>query len=108
MATRRGPDEHFDLDLWYDEGTCGTTACAVGWACLDPWFNDQGLMLNRDTIFEDPQFGELRQWEAVCAFFGISQGQAEHLFFYLSYAANERRNPLAVVARIEGMLGGAV
>src|SRR4051812_10402841 len=48
------PDEKFDMWDW----TCGTTACAVGHACADPWFKAQGLSLRMKR--SDPR------WPGLC------------------------------------------
>jgi hypothetical protein len=40
------PIIHLRMDLWaHGRSECGTTACAVGLACLDPWFQERGLFL---------------------------------------------------------------
>jgi len=40
----------FDLTEWVNKNECGTTACAIGHAALDPLFQKRGLRL----MWEDP------------------------------------------------------
>jgi hypothetical protein len=48
-ALEDNPDVAFNMATWatinYSAPLCGTSACAVGLAALDPWFQDQGLEL---------------------------------------------------------------
>jgi hypothetical protein len=80
---RELPEEQFDLADWQ----CGTTACAVGHACLHPWFNDQGLMLLVE-IGDDapsPSYQGSFGWSAVEEFFDLSAVDAEYLFYRFNY-----------------------
>lgn len=103
---------HFHLDNWVEkcatgtpvgeqlvEPTCGTTACAVGTACFDPWFNEQGLhhkqYVNTPVYVTDTV--EYRGWNAVAEFFGITVYAAYTLFSSEYY--NERHSGPADVAR---------
>lgn len=45
---------------------CGTVACAVGHACQDNWFNEQGLTATESGC---PSYGEVSSWGAVAVFF---------------------------------------
>lgn len=95
------PPEHFDLGYW----DCGTTACAVGWACRDEQFNKQGLTVGAaDTYREVPRFSGLARWDAVEAFFDLDYDQAQHLFSLGYYDVDPRPTPDDVIARIEAML----
>lgn len=78
------PDDVVDLDTWrqcnYDDErlkSCGTTACAVGWACAYPGFQAEGLFYDGCG----PRFAVLESWSAVEAFFGLSAEEAEDLFY---------------------------
>ncbi len=87
----RDGSKHFDIKEWainYDN-TCQTTACAIGWAAMDPWFNARGLRLgvHRMPVIIDltpPNYGEYREtyrrWFAVMKFFNISNETAYNLF----------------------------
>jgi hypothetical protein len=46
------PRERFDMNRWVGADwkgaknlSCGTSACAAGWATTDPWFRRRGLRL---------------------------------------------------------------
>lgn len=74
------PPEKVDLSLWSNR--CGTLACAVGWACTIPEFNEAGLV--RWQRSEDdsiaPYYNRLHSWDAVEAFFELSMDEASALF----------------------------
>ncbi|MCY1206591.1 hypothetical protein D3C71_1823280 [compost metagenome] len=59
-------------------GDCGTSACAIGWACAYPEFQEQGL--GYDTHAGVPSFQGNLNWHAVMSFFGVSESTADHLF----------------------------
>lgn len=54
---------------------CGTSACAVGWACAHPEFQKQGLRWGETPVYQR-RFG----WDAVESFFGIHYDLAMFLF----------------------------
>lgn len=66
---------------------CGTTACAIGYACLMPAFQTEGLGFYYDAVFEEltPRYGGMVSWDAVERFFEISEPQAHQLFAISSY-----------------------
>lgn len=81
------PASKVDLENWrYFNGTCsildeqlhdcGTTACAVGWACSFPELQEQGL------IYKDffPYYEDNMGWAAVHSFFGLTRLEADTLF----------------------------
>jgi len=108
-------DVGFDLTTWYREGPdyddgiesyneCGTTACAVGHACLDVWFNAQGLV--RDGGI--PQFEDNSGWDAVAEFFEIDDGYTPGwLFLSDSYQGEATRFDVASRIREALALGDA-
>lgn len=55
---------------------CGTSGCAVGWACALPAFKRQGLKWSDGT----PAFNGYRGWSAVTEFFELGREQADRLF----------------------------
>lgn len=95
--------EKFDLESWIGKlggererkvvtsailNECGTTACAIGHAMLDPWFRRRGLVPKFDPSKEmiiptlrgtDPTRYE-SLFEPVAQFFEISQENAKRLF----------------------------
>lgn len=100
---RTVPEKHFDLDNWRqtmpddyegyrdtatDEAllshTCGTRACAVGWACAVPAFQAEGLHWDMMPCLTDGDVS-LYGWEAVTTFFDIHDHAAHHLFDAESY-----------------------
>ncbi len=90
--------EAFDLSAWH----CGTVACAVGHACLDPVFNRQGLKLWDAGSGLIPCYADNIRWGAVHEFFDLTYNQAQHLFSDSAYrgAATARY----VIARIESLI----
>lgn len=84
----------FNMSTWgrrsRSSGDCQTSACALGWASLDPWFNEQGLygewrygglgrrILARGATDLSGQGGSAIA--AARAFFGIP-AEVAHAFF---------------------------
>jgi hypothetical protein len=85
----------FDLGSW----NCGTSACAVGHACLSPVFTEQGLAYDRIT--GDPLFEGRVAWPAVERFFDLSPDRAERLFADWRYENGVDTTPEQVATRIE-------
>lgn len=83
----------FDMSMWIDSASCGTVACAIGWATQDPWFKAQGFYMNNNRA---PCYGEACSFSAVAKFFKIPLGHARMLFganFYetgRSFILNDR------------------
>jgi hypothetical protein len=69
-------DEHPGMAPLEAAHNCGTSACAVGLACLMPEFQKQGLTTNGGM----PVFNGAQNWAAVCHFFDVSEYTARHLF----------------------------
>lgn len=103
--------------------TCGTSACAVGHAALDPWFNDQGLGLDRNgrpyyTFVDESGFHSELGWDAVASFFGLDLDTTHDLFmeeFYREESeCDEHGNPLVdvqpqeVIDRVKALLCSVV
>lgn len=82
---------------------CGCTACATGYAGLDPWFVERGF---ETTLSGDIYYKNKGQegWEAVYAFYGLSYQQAHYLFDSDSYASLTDRAP--VIARLREFAAG--
>lgn len=69
---------------------CGFTACAIGWAAQDAWFNERGFQLyslNSLNIirYEFPWCRVHYNWDAVRLFFDLDQDDAGYLFQRQSY-----------------------
>ena len=95
----------FDMSEWY---RCGTVACAVGHAAMDPWFRRRGLTLTPETLWAggpctdgsmEPMFRGLTNSDAVEEFFGITEEHVERLFVDTAYPEH-RRGPKTVAKRI--------
>lgn len=106
--------EHFNLTGWYTgrytataEFTpdniqgCGTTACAVGWACTIPEFRNAGLYMTQRNA---PAFEALEGYEAVSRFFEIDADKTRWLFSPVPYSIEEYKDPAAVATRIRELL----
>lgn len=67
---------------------CGTSACALGWACAYPEFKAQGLKFkNGSPSFREASvdsWGWQDGFEVGSKFFGISHTEASHLFVPVS------------------------
>lgn len=88
-ALPKSANDHFAMDHWFthsgrhllgeyvDADTikdCGTTACALGWACTIPSFKRAGLKM--PTAMQD----HAQMIEMGSKFFGLEAGQARALF----------------------------
>ena len=80
---------------------CGTVACAVGHACLDSWFNEQGLILDLDG---QPKFENNQSWDAVAAFFEIGIELAIFLFDHGNYEEETETTAAEVAYRIRALI----
>ena len=95
----------FDLGRW----DCGTAACAVGHAIHDLAHQIEGLQsvplpleLNRGRL--SPFFDGKQGWPAVKAFYGLTLGEALHLFGGPFYEPSERTDAMAVAKRIQAFV----
>jgi hypothetical protein len=95
------PARRVNLSSWRDGATrsetsdasmvehaCGSTGCAVGWACAYPPFIKQGLTWEDNAPALDDATGRLDSWDAVNSFFGLSGAQSDYLFM-----PNRHRHP---------------
>lgn len=82
------PNRKFDLSCW----ECGTTACAMGYACKMPSFNRAGLRLIHGT----PKYLIYEGFTAAAEFFGMSKDEAFGLF-------SPSYNPLGYKATPKGV-----
>lgn len=98
------PVKQFEMFAWRagrdcDDETlmqhkCGTSACAVGWACAMPEFKAEGL----HYALNGPVYGPDDAWNAVRMFFGLQYHEATALFSSDSYEDNVA--PVDVATRI--------
>lgn len=106
------PGHRFDMIDWVDDvrPDCGFAACAVGHACLDERFNQQGLFLyfngpgqSHHPYYQHQGHAHL-SWAAVGRFFDLTPTQEDYLFDGDKYAYDKKRDPAAVRQRIEQAL----
>jgi len=92
------PEKKFGIHTWM---TCGTKACACGWAGSDPWFMERGFKTRRrDGVAEYNIFYDIHEGrEAAQVFFGISRVDFSHLFLSAWYDADVTKED--VISRIE-------
>lgn len=81
---------------------CGTTCCAVGWACAMPEFKLQGL----GYCGVGPTFNNKYGWAAVSEFFDITTLEAEGLFQHDSprYVGLDHIKPTDVARAIRDLV----
>lgn len=108
--------EYSDSEYDYEKivpYSCGTVCCAVGWACLDKKFNEEGLCLALRAIAlmnglnfkqAEPFYNNKSSFNAVMDFFEISEFIADDLFLASHYKDEDTRNPKAVAERIRNYL----
>jgi hypothetical protein len=80
---------------------CGTTGCAIGWACAMPFFIKEGFVWDLER--HGPSFGNLTDWEAINAFFDIPARLSERLFLDMYYDTNSA-GPANVADKIENFI----
>lgn len=98
----------FDLQDWgsstdgHKKLDCGTTACAVGLACISGEFEKDGLTINMDLAIENnvinPRYKENWGWSAVIDFFSIDSPTAEKLFMSSKYPQGQRKGAAGEIA----------
>ena len=89
----RVPRKRFDYTCWVGSDwhgmpdlSCGTTACALGWATTSPEIASLGLRLKKTytlwpaAVVCDTDHGVVTAYSAAAYVFGISAKQAEYLF----------------------------
>lgn len=87
---------------------CGTVGCAIGLACISGVFKEEGFDFNPTAKRRDgnniiPTYGHLRNFDAVNAFFEMSDDLSKRLFYHSYYPEDLRRGAeaeRAVAARI--------
>jgi hypothetical protein len=101
----------FDLGSWVDDLnekkpiSCGTTACAFGFACFLPAFKKLGLKYDRKA--KEPVFKGQYGFDAAKKFFDLELSQVMWLFSPYSYDRefrSESRGETAVADRIEMLI----
>lgn len=115
----RDKRQHFDMDHWSstytlvenpDDPFCGTSGCALGWACHDREFQAQGLILTRGRHHRpEPEFTDRRNqrvyrgYEAAMAFFDLPENAAFYLF-HPGPSAFANHDVRCAIARVDHMI----
>lgn len=85
------------------EHACGTSACALGHAALDPVFQRAGLRLFVcDETEGMPKYKGETDFDAGAAFFGLSYAQSDWLFNPVGYI--NTNDPKVVAKRVAYLL----
>jgi hypothetical protein len=107
-------EREFDLaeyELHDHNNGCRTTACAVGHAWSIPELAAEGLGHEQfrrayGYVAVPTYHGYAHGAQALEAFFGVKEEDAERLFMPWTYEHRDRRNPAAVADRIDAYLAG--
>lgn len=92
------PAKRFEIREWFrwsvmgpntDPQGCGFAACAVGWACTDPWFKEFGLVPGAGPHAMVPSYREYEGFFAVAKAFDISPQAADWLFSHYAYLSED-------------------
>ncbi len=88
---------------------CGTAACVLGLACLDPDFRSEGLTIAWSAIGDmlRPHFDGFSDYNAGREFFGLTFSETNHLFdpwFYPPWALRGRQGELEAARRVENLI----
>lgn len=89
--------------------TCGTTACACGWAGVDPWFRRRGFKTEKDNLPDGGSitynvfYREFGGMDAVREFFDLDIADSHFLFINSYYQEGSKR---AVIRRLKSFLKG--
>lgn len=98
-----GVDEGSTMNLTRNAIDCGFAACAVGWACSIPEFQEAGLKLVRDDDSAYPVYEDNHSFDAVYRFFDVDWTTSNALFGASAYGQGDQVvNPSEVATRIRG------
>lgn len=92
-------EDELTFSRWHGLGK----GCAIGLAIArEPWFRAQGLHFSDVERFADriPVYGELKDWDAIYAFFELGRDDAAALFAATGYGQRLRPAPSEVAAKI--------
>lgn len=99
-----------------DPNSCGTVCCAMGWACQDQYFIENGISLGErkmpthlSTIYNVNTGKSEKQptngFRAIKYFFDFENIQTgEHLFLDSAYEAQDKTTPEQVIARVRDLI----
>jgi hypothetical protein len=97
------PEGTFDLREW----ECGSTACAAGWACRIPEFQEVGLELIHNELNPAtyPSFRGYDSYSAVREFFGLDLRECDRIVDERHYDTGRKTKPSVVAERIRETAG---
>ena len=99
-----------------DPNNCGTVCCAMGWACQDQYFIENGLTLGTaqmpthlSTLYNEPTGKTEKQpthgFRAIKNFFEFENIKTgECLFLDCAYATTDKTTPEQVIARVRDLI----
>ena len=93
------PEKKFRLNSWM---ICDTTACAGGWAGMDPWFRRRGFKTKKHRNVYSVECQGLYSVDACKVFFGLTRNQAHHLFMPHQYGRDKSKR--AVTRRLKALI----
>jgi hypothetical protein len=106
-------EAQFSMNVWYVKEECGFAACALGYACLIPEFNELGLHLDESDSFPrfQPKLNGILFDETTASletaekFFDLSNAEARWLFIPGAYKADHftKITPVMVADRIKAL-----
>lgn len=101
--------KNFDMGTWgrakrsaKKSPQCCTRACALGWATAIPEFHAAGLRLVAEEFapkYGVVRFGDLEDFDAAEAFFGIDSQQSNYLFCLGSDKPAEKAKEIRALVR---------
>ena len=99
-----------------DPNNCGTVCCAMGWACQDQYFIENGISIGErkmpthlSTLYNEDTGKYEKQpthgFRAIKYFFDFENIQTgEHLFLDSAYEAQDKTTPEQVIARVRDLI----
>ncbi len=99
-----------------DPNSCGTVCCAMGWACQDQYFIENGLTLGKiqmpkhlsafyDTFLDKDVQQPTHGFRAIKDFFEFENIQTgESLFLDSSYETQDKTTPEQVIERVRDLI----
>jgi hypothetical protein len=101
------PRTRFNICCWKEQSSCGTAMCAAGLAASNRWFINRGLHMGKPfagSKVSVPRYRRLSMYNALTAFFDISEENTEYIFGPLSYDWYATREQVA--KRIDAVVKG--
>lgn len=96
----RVPRGHFNMNVWAYKNKCGTTACALGWAGLDPSFRRAGLKtsIEEGRVYLNNRYAGV---DAALMFFNITYEETTNLFLWSASKRSFRNKITRIIRKYE-------